>query len=147
MNKQINSIWIIWLKIASLFVSVTGLFFVITSFLETKEVAGMDALMLSPFYPDLKEISIEDLKMKSFAFGVTGAVMFSWGTMLYTITSKVLVKKKKWGWNSIFFSLIGWFVLDQLVSAYYSVTANVLGNIGFFLLFFIPLIFVRRELK
>lgn len=70
---------------------------------------------------------------------VAGGLMAGWGLMCWQVTTRVYVAQPKLGRRILGTSVLTWFVIDSTGSLLVGVPGNVLLNIGFALMFLIPL--------
>ena len=73
------------------------------------------------------------------AHGVLGAVMFGWGVGLLLVVLGPFARGEWEGWRTIALSMGAWFAVDITLSAVSGFWGNVALNIGFALLFAVPL--------
>ena len=71
--------------------------------------------------------------------GVLGAVMFGWGVGLLLVVLGPFARGEWGGWLTIALSMSAWFAVDITLSAVTGFWGNVALNIGFALLFAVPL--------
>jgi hypothetical protein len=83
---------------------------------------------------------------KSFAMSLLGALMAMWGILLFGIIRHAFANGELWAWNSILYSTISWFVIDEFFSIYYQVFANAIGNIPLLFLLIFPLVATRKDM-
>ena len=129
------AIWTIWLTAASMAVAVFGLFLVLWP---TLALQGFSLLV----YGDpgrLQALGGEAARYISLAHAVLGAVMLGWGLMLVAVVQRLLAHGSKLGWQLVAGSLALWFVPDTAYSLMSGYWQNAVLNIGFALLFAVPL--------
>ena len=83
-------------------------------------------------------------KIIQFIYSLVGVVMIIWGILLIFILRNGFKVKAKWAWQSIFYSIIIWFPIDEFFSIYYGVYFNVFFNLVFLAIFIIPLVISRK---
>ena len=134
------SIWTVWLTAASMGVALFGLSLVLAPALALQGFS-----LLAYGNPGrLQELGGEAARYISLAHAVLGAVMFGWGLMLVAVVRRLLAQGSKLGWQLVAGSLFAWFVPDtaySLISGYWQ---NAVLNIGFALLFAVPLAATRK---
>ena len=129
------SVWTGWLTAASMGVALLGLSLVLAPGLALQ---GFSLLV----YADpgrLQALGSEAARYILLVHSVLGAVMFGWGLMLAVVVRRLLAQGSKLGWQLVAGSLAAWFVPDttySLISGYWQ---NAVLNIGFALLFAVPL--------
>jgi len=135
------SIWTGWLTAASLGVALLGLSLLLAPGLTLQ---GFSLL----FYGNpgrLQALGSEAGHYITLVHAVLGAVMFGWGLMLAVVVKRLLAQGSKLGWQLVAGSLAAWSVPDttySLISGYWQ---NALLNIGFALLFAVPLAATRKS--
>lgn len=80
-------------------------------------------------------------------WAIVSGVLVGWGMMLWLITTRILPKDPALARTMILTSICTWFVVDSLGSIAAGAPMNALFNIGFLLLFVIPLWRPLRELE
>ncbi len=71
--------------------------------------------------------------------GVLGAVMFGWAVALLLVVVGPFSRGEWEGWRTIALSLAAWFAVDTTLSLVSEFWANAALNVGFALLFAVPL--------
>lgn len=133
--------WQRWLVVASDLVILFGLF--MTFFHRT--------VLFEPFHAQIDAVfwntavSPEAAAFQGWAYGLMGAVMVGWGIVLFSLAYIPFKQQQKWAWNTLFYGLLAWFVLDTAVSLQYGVVFNALVNTLFLALFLLPLFFTRKS--
>lgn len=139
--------WINWIKTIAGLTVLMGLFMFVTSVLPKNQPSAMDNEINIAFFEIPESIPQELLNFQSWHYAVGSSMLISWGLIILMLTHNALAKKEKWAWYTIFTALLAWFVFDQFASSYFHVTFNVIFNGVFFLLYFIPLMFIKPRLK
>ena len=134
--------WQRWLFVFSLIITIFGLG--VALFSRTPLFVVVDSL-INPNFWKANPLPIGVYEFQGWIYGVLGATMAGWGVFLAFIARHPFQARERWAWNAILFGLSLWFVTDTSISLYFGVAANAIGNIGFFLLGILPLIFTRRE--
>ncbi len=70
---------------------------------------------------------------------ITGGIMTGWGAMMYLVATELLPKDPALGRRLIYVSIVTWFVVDSSMSVASGAALNVIGNLGFLLIFVLPL--------
>ena len=71
---------------------------------------------------------------------ITGGLMVGLGVLMWLVTTEVLVTHPSLARSLILKSIVAWFVVDSSMSVAAGVPLNVLGNVGFLLMFTLPLL-------
>ena len=101
-------------------------------------------------YSDQDRISLfgqEAARYISLAHAVLGGVMFGWGIALVAVVRTLFASGCRAGWNIVALSVGAWFVPDtgySLLSGYWQ---NAVLNLGFLLVFVVPLIATREVFR
>lgn len=92
-------------------------------------------------------ITDQERHFQQWTYGLLGATMVGWGTIMLFIVKNAFPKREKWAWNGVLFGALAWYLIDTSISGYYGVGANVLLNTAIMVLFLIPLMAIRREMN
>lgn len=132
--------WMGWLRIAALIVTIGGMLFAFHS--QFKFLNFLDSWIDRVFYNG-KQPGLDSQLMRNWLVAILGALMASWGLILYFLIKYPLSRRESWAWHGIFYSSLLWFVIDTGFSAWFGVWFNVIGNVILYLQFFAPLLFLR----
>lgn len=86
-------------------------------------------------------------QFQNWIYGVLGATIVGWGIIMFFVIKYGFREKQKWAWKSIAVGISVWFVIDTSLSIYFGVYFNALFNSILFLLFIIPLLFIKNYFK
>ena len=131
-----------WLRAASLVVIVVGLSFfaaLLVSPLATAVVLWLD-LVVWPI-DGTQTLAGADTRL---LLAISGGLMVGWGTLLSRLTDEVYASQPAVGRRLIAWSIGSWFVVDGVGSLLVGAALNVPLNLGFLLLFAIPLALPER---
>jgi hypothetical protein len=95
------------------------------------------------FWPD-NVIPKNTMHFKSFIYSFSGTYVLLWGINLLFISRFAFKPDNKWAWYSIFITSLVWICIMFPFSLYYGVMVNVYGDIIFFIMIILPLIFTRK---
>lgn len=84
-------------------------------------------------------------QFQAWIYGVLGAVIAGWGTSIAFVAHYAFKQREKWAWNCIASGVIVWYVADTAISAFYSVTFNVVFNTITLVLLALPLWCTRKH--
>jgi len=129
------------LTAASLGVAVFGLVLLLAPALTIRAFS----LMLYGDAGRLQAMGNEAARYMSLAHAVLGAVMFGWGCMLVALVRSLVAQGTRLGWQLVTGSLLAWFVPDTAYSVLSGYWPNAVLNVGFALLFAVPLAATRRS--
>jgi hypothetical protein len=87
----------------------------------------------------------EALEYTRFVYGVLGAVMIGWAIALLFVIHGPLRRRERWSWNAVAASMGGWFAVDTSLSIWSGYAENAVLNLGFAILFTVPLVAIHRE--
>jgi hypothetical protein len=65
------------------------------------------------------------LEMKNWLFGVIGGTIVGFHLLMIFIVKFAFANRERWAWWSMWAGLLGWFVVDSSVSAYWGAWHNV----------------------
>ncbi len=82
---------------------------------------------------------------QEWVYGVWGATIAGWGTVLIYIACYPFKRKERWSWNCLALALLVWFVLDTSLSIFYTVHFNAILNLILMVLAGLPIMLTRRE--
>ena len=88
------------------------------------------------------------LELKNWLFGIIGGTIVGFHILMVMISENSFKKKEKWAYNTMWYGLLSWFVIDSGISVYYGAFHNViLINIVALFLIGIPLVVTRKEFR
>ena len=133
-----------WLLFDCYMVIFVGLFI---AFMKATPLFIFDKLMNPYFWEAGKSIDTGTLEFQKFTYSLLGACMSVWGILMLFIMKNSFIKRERWARNSLLFSLLVWFPIDEFFSIYYGVYFNAIFNIPFLLMLLIPLLLTRKEFE
>ena len=92
-------------------------------------------------------LTAAELAVQNILFGVLGSVMVAWMIVLVFLVRGPFRRGERWAWLAIDLSVFAWFVLDSVVSATHGMPLNVVFNLGFLVLFAIPLLATMSQFR
>lgn len=138
--SQDNQIW--WLKLAAAIVIGFG---IVLGAAAVPGLSGPTALMADlVFWPLDGQPTLESPLVKLLC-AITGGVMVGWGILLWHVAGVILAQNASLGRNIMLTSISAWFAIDTLGSLLAGAYVNALGNVGFLLLFVVPLMCGPKE--
>jgi hypothetical protein len=99
----------------------------------TPILAPIDKLISSSFWDNLADVPIATHKKEHFLVALTGAMMASWGILLYAIVKVPFRRREQWAWLAIAGATLIWFMIDESFSLYYGVCSNAIINLALLL--------------
>jgi len=125
-----------WLKSASAIVIGFGLLIAIAAVPAT--AAPVQLLLDLIFWPvdGAERATMPETRL---AFAISGGVMAGWGILLWQLTDRLYLRDPKLGRSLILNSIGTWFLVDSLGSIAAGAPLNAVFNVGFLLLFVLPL--------
>jgi len=133
-----------WLLIDCYLVIFVGLFM---AFMKSTPLFIFDKILNPYFWNDGIVNDAGTLVFQKFTYSLLGACMAVWGVLMLFILKNSFIKKERWARNSILFSLLVWFPIDEFFSFYYGVYFNAIFNIPFLLLILVPLVLTWKEFE
>lgn len=79
-----------------------------------------------------------------FAHGIIGAVLAGWMIGIIILARTPFIAGERYAWNTITFSLAGWFLIDTGFSLFHAIWGNLFLNLAIALLFGIPLLATHK---
>lgn len=119
-----------------------GLFIV---FFKDLPVFVLFSQYIDPVFWKGEDISESTKLYKSFMYSFSGTYVMLWGILLFAITKCAFKPENKWAWNSILITTLVWFFTMFPFSLYYKVYVNAFGDMVFFILIMIPLVFTKKQ--
>lgn len=134
MNTQTTFFWR-WL----IFVIIGTFIFGLSMILLPDVIGGLFNAMFFP-NTDVDQIFSETARhYLQFTYGVLGAVMAGWASLMLYIVLRPFRRGEREAWNMIATSMLIWFVIDSAYSLYMGYIPNVVLNMVFLILYLIPL--------
>lgn len=144
MNQTMTSekFWLGWLKISMILITFAGVVLILINYLGLAAFINKE---LDKIFFIEKLQNHEAGNWRDWVITISGTVMTGWGLFMLYVVNFPFRKAEKWAWNSIFYPLLIWFLIDTSLSAYYGVGLNILINVVFFLQVTAPLLFFRPQ--
>ena len=134
--------WSVWLRATCAGVVVFGLalaFLSDSTVLRLLLVAPSDAVFWGAAPIDPATIAFQ-----RFVYGVLGATVAGWGTLMWVVASTAFRRREAWAWQGLTVALLVWFVPDTAISSFHGVWPNVALNVCLAALLAAPLLATRR---
>jgi hypothetical protein len=128
-------LWSSWLLVVVIGVICFGLFLVLLPDLSSQ---GFSWLIYGSF-DRISQFTPEATHYITLVHAVFGSVLIGWGITILYIIQRFYRKGNKNSWGIIAISILAWFIPDTVFSIVSGFTPNVLLNLVFLILFFIPL--------
>lgn len=128
--------WVRWLLVASVVTAAVGV--LLAAAAGTPLLAPLEGPLLRSVLGD-GVVAPEVRTLHRWTFGVTGGVLLGWGVYAYHLVLHGLARGEAWAWRGLSLGIVLWFLVDSGASAAHGVWLNVAANVGFLLLFGIPL--------
>ena len=84
------------------------------------------------------------MKFQGWVYGVLGAVIAGWGTMIAFWAYYPFKTRERWAWNGMALATAIWYVADTAISAIYGVLFNIVFNTMMLILLITPLVFTKK---
>jgi hypothetical protein len=141
MNSKDNfNFWWRWLVVADVVVMLFGISMILASDL----LMQFFSLVFYASPLALSSFQAEAVAYIRFAHGVMGAVNIGWGAaLMFTLLSQFR-NREYMGWLTIAVSMSAWFLTDTAFSIWSGFWQNAISNLGFAILFAIPLAATKR---
>ena len=99
---------------------------------------------IDPNFWASSEISENALKFQGWIYGVLGAVIAGWGTLIAFWAHYPFKSRERWAWNGLAVGTGIWYCADTVISAIYGVTFNIVFNTIMLVLLATPLVFTKK---
>lgn len=129
-----------WLIITSWVISGFGLYMVII--VQTPLFDNFNKPIVEAF--NLAANITVPQKIFIWLYSVLGATMAGWGVFIWFVLKNAFVRKEKWSWLALAFSMVVWFIPDTMVSAICGAYFNVVINSLLLLIIVLPLSFTYQ---
>ncbi len=139
MTNQTSHFWLNWLLGALVGTALMGLGFVL---LPLQTQSFFDWMMFAGAAPAM---SAEAQSYVHFVYGVLGAVLFGWGSMMAMLTHGPLRRGEPMAWRILALPFLGWYVVDTLHSLTTGYWQNAVFNTVFLAAIAPPLIALRPQ--
>lgn len=125
-----------WLKAASAIVIAFGVIMTLGSMPATS--APVALLVDLVFWPldDRQTVSAPETRL---LWAISGGILTGWGLLLWQLSTRLYPREPRLARSLILTSISVWFVVDSLGSVLAGAPLNAALNLGFLLLFFLPL--------
>ena len=137
--------WQKWLLIVGIYLIVFGIY--LTFFSQSSFMDYLFNNNINPTFWVDSEIPENTQRFQGWIYGVLGAVIAGWGTLISFWAYYPFKTRERWAWIGLAYGSGLWYIADTTISAIYGVTFNVVFNT--ILLFFLaaPLVFTKRFFK
>jgi hypothetical protein len=99
---------------------------------------------INPIFWDVTELPNNALKFQNWIYGVLGAVIAGWGTLIAFWAHYPFKSREKWAWNGLVLGTVIWYCADTAISVLHGVIFNVLFNTVILFLLAAPLVFTKK---
>lgn len=126
-----------WLKIGA--ASLVG-FGLLVAVAAIPAMNGPAAWLLDLIYFPLDGAEAAGAPADRLLSAIAGGVMAGWGVMIWIVAGEIYPADPALGRRLILNSIITWFVIDSSMSVAAGAPLNVVGNLGFLLVFVLPVL-------
>ncbi len=140
--KQFN-FWQKWLLVVGIYLAVFGLY--LTFFSQSGLMDFLFNRHIDPNFWQGTELPENAEKFQGWIYGVLGAVITGWGTLIAFWAHYPFKTRERWAWNGLALATILWYCADTAISAMYGVGFNVVFNTVMFFLLATPLVFTKKH--
>jgi len=99
---------------------------------------------IDPYFWVAAKVPENTLRFQGWIYGVLGAVIAGWGTLIAFWSSYPFKTRERWAWNGLALATAIWYIADTSISAMYGVIFNVVFNTIMLFLLATPLVFTRK---
>lgn len=137
--------WQKWLTFASCFMLLIGL---LVAFLGNSFIFEAHNSYTQELFFNGEIIEGDMMKLKNWLFGIIGASIVGFASLLILISENSFKNKEAWAYKAIWIGILSWFLIDSGISIYYKAFYNVvIINIPALVMVGLPLIMTRKEFK
>ena len=137
--SRLSPIWPRWLSLASAGIMAFGLIMVL---LPALTMEGFSLLVYGSS-SRIAGFGTEPGRYIALAHAVLGAVMLSWGLLLWFVVRGAFARGEREGWRMVALAVAAWFVPDTAFSLWSGFWHNALLNVLILLLYAVPLAATR----
>jgi hypothetical protein len=134
--------WQKWLLFVGIYLVVFGLY--LTFFSQSSLMNFLFNRQIDPNFWVSAEISENTLKFQGWIYGVLGAVIAGWGTLIAFWAHYPFKSRERWAWNGLAVGTGIRYCADTVISAIYGVTFNIVFNTVMLVLLATPLVFTKK---
>ena len=134
--------WQKWLLIVGIYLVVFGLF--LTFFSQSGLMDFIFNNQIDPIFWVNAELPENTFKFQGWIYGVLGAVIAGWGTLISFWAFYPYKTRERWAWNGLAIGTAIWYCADTAISAIYAVTFNIVFNTIMLFLLATPLVFTKK---
>jgi hypothetical protein len=134
--------WQKWLLIVGVCLVGFGLY--LTFFSHSNLMNIIFNRQIDPNFWEVTELPKDALKFQSWIYGVLGAVIAGWGTLIAFWAHYPFKSRERWSWNGLALGTVIWYCADTAISAIYGVIFNVIFNTALLFLLATPLVFTKK---
>jgi uncharacterized BrkB/YihY/UPF0761 family membrane protein len=131
-------LWAKWLKCVSIVFALFGVFIALFNQTSVFDVIFND--QIDPVFFGDAALTAEMMRFQQWVYGILGATCVFVGIMIFFIAENAYRKKERWAWNCIMIGSMGWFIIDESVSLYFSVHFNAAFNAVLLIAILVPLL-------
>jgi hypothetical protein len=99
---------------------------------------------IDPIFWVNAELPESTLKFQGWIYGVLGAVIAGWGTLIAFWSFYPFKTRERWAWNGLAFGTGIWYCADTAISVICGVTFNIAFNTIMLVLLATPLVFTKK---
>jgi hypothetical protein len=136
------NLWVLWLKTVGFGLVIFGL---IMTFFNSTALFDVFNQGIDPVFWGDSTSSEGAIAFRTWVYGAWGATITGWGISLLFVVYNAYSRKERWSWFAIALGLLGWYLLDTGISAYFHVSFNVIFNSMIMVLVAIPLVASYRS--
>lgn len=137
--------WVAWLKVVSIAFALFGAALALFSQAPVFNVLFNNHI--NPVFFEQETLSPDVVLFQRWVYGLLGATCALVGILLFAIVDNAFKNKERWAWNAVLVGVMGWFILDEPISVYFSVYFNAIFNLGLLVSALLPLAFTRRDFQ
>jgi len=134
--------WQKWLFIVGIYLVVFGLY--LAFFSQSTIIDYLFNSNIDPYFWGTTGLTENMLRFQGWIYGVLGAVIAGWGTLIAFWALYPFKTRKKWAWNGLVSATAVWYISDTAISLHYGIIFNAVFNTIMLFLLAAPLVFTRK---
>lgn len=134
--------WRKWLLFVGVYLAFFGLF--LTCFSQSKVMDYLFNQHIDPLFWGSAPLPQSAEAFQGWIYGVLGAVVAGWGTLIAFWAAYPFKSRQRWAWNGLTAAVAIWYIADTAISAQYGISFNVVFNTVVLLLLATPLALTKR---
>jgi hypothetical protein len=134
--------WQKWLFFVGIYLVLFGLF--LTFFSQSNIMDYLFNKNIDLYFWGDSTLPESTFRFQGWIYGVLGAVIAGWGTLIAFWAHYPFKTQEQWAWNGLALATTIWYTADTTISAMHGIIFNVVFNTILLFLLAMPLLFTRK---